>query len=998
MKFHGEVYRRHLTILHCDLVESTKLVDKLDPEDVFSLIEEFFALCSDIVNKHQGEMAAFTGDGFEAYFGFPTPLESPAISSCSAALDIQRGLAETRFIQSIKLRARIGISTGVAVVGRPRSSDLGRNIVAFGSVAHLAARLQDAADVSTVCIDSNTYDLVRHYFNSDAMGAEILKGFEDPIELYKLGAERYDHDKLDTYDESTARLIGRQHILDFMQNRWEVATAGEGQFICLHGEAGIGKSRLVHEFISLIKNDEVDIYRFYCSAQHISMPLHPWVHNLYRWSDIHPDDTKKLKREKVFTLLKDQFSLSPERIKISLDLLGISTDRDDHLIVIPPEKTLENLQNVLIDSIISNARDKTIFILIEDVQWIDATSKRGLELLIEKCANEKIFLCVTSRVAEKIVSTAAYSTMMSVSSLSPSDVFKMSEDIAEKSHCVLTESEKDFIIKKSDGNPLFVEEVTSMVVSRNTQIDFEQSSPPQAESISPGLQSILLSKIDNLKTGYEIAHAIAVIGREATKDLVVDVIQQPKVEIEAILEELTSRNIIKSWRRGKSTVYEFRHALIRDAVYSSLVKSSKARIHGDVALAMHDSWSVDSETRPETIAFHFNKAGNWKKAFGYWVLAGERAIRTGATIEAVSLLQNAQTYEDKAVQVPDLLPQLQRMHMAYGLALNASGSNASNPYQHFSSAARLGEKLADSTLTASALDWQFGMDFNAGRIIESEESAKKLRRIADGDANPVTHINSAQSWGMIYFMKGMFSDARNVLTDSLRKYPDFISELSCFPSMSLSYLAWSQYMLGDSASARRSAETAIKSAQNESAHAIATALSNCSYVYQCMSDYESAKRCTSELLEHCENYGELIYLRRGEIVNDWLAAIVDGELGAVERMERNITHLIECNEEIELTYLYSLLASALDRHRHFRKAGEVLSLARSLAHKNSETFYLAEIERMSAELAFRNGDSKMGDVGFDRFDRAMEISELQGSLAIRQRIVETQFRYCQINR
>jgi tetratricopeptide (TPR) repeat protein len=833
--------------------------------------------------------------------------------------------------------------------------------------------------------------MVRHYFKCDAIGSGKLKGFEEPVELFKLGAERYDHDKFDIYDENSARLIGRQHILDFMQNRWDAAVAGEGQVLCLHGEAGIGKSRLVHEFISLVKSDAVDTYRFYCSAQHVSMPLHPWIHNLYRWADIDTSDSNEEKREKIYILLKHQFSFPPELVQISLDLLGVSAEADERLMNSPPEQNLANLQNALISSIISSASKKPVLILVEDVQWIDATSKRGLELLIEQCVNDRIYLCVTSRVAERFVPSAANSTMMSISSLSSSDVYKMSKEIAERQDRQLSEAETDFIIRKSDGNPLFVEEVTSMVLSHSATIDAGQRVQPHAGSISPSLQSVLLSKIDSLKTGAEIAHIIAVIGRGATVELVDDITQLSRAETEAVLEELTSRNIVKCWRSGSSTIYEYRHALIRDAVYSSLVKISKERIHGDVATAMHERWSVDSEVRPETVAFHFNRAGNWKKAFGYWVLAGERAIRSGATKEAVSLLQNAQTYEKEATQNPDLILQLQRMHMAYGLALNASGSNASDPYQHFSAAAQLGEQLADSALTASALDWQFGMDFNAGRIVKSEEPARKLRKISKGSTNPVAQISCAQAWGMIYFMKGMFAEARDVFNDSLRQYPDFVSDLHCFPSMSLSYLAWSQYMLGDSKSARQSAEAAIKSAPRESPHSIATALSNCSYVYQCMGDYGSAKNCTSELVLHCNKYGELVYLRRGEIVGDWLAAVGDGELGAIDRMEANIKHLMDCNEEIELTYLYSLLASALDRHGYYGKAGEMLSLARSLANKNNETFYLAEIERLSAEFAFRIGDREVGD---DGFDKAIEISELQGSLAIRQRISETQSRFC----
>lgn len=280
MRLRDTAERRPVTILHCDLVNSTQLVDRLDPEEFLGVVEQFLDMATQAVEEFHGTVAGFTGDGIEAYFGYPVTTETPAVEAICAALSIRNSLVSNEINSLVQLQCRVGVATGVAVVGRPEGGALGRHLMAFGSVAHLAERLQSAAKPDQVFIDAETRNLTAQNFTFVEVGPAQLKGFEEDIEIIEVIDQLNVTSRFDYSARHAAPITGREHVLNVLNDRWDVALQGEGQVVHLIGDAGIGKSRALYEFQNSLSVQNVRIYRLQCSSQHASSPLHPWIHHI----------------------------------------------------------------------------------------------------------------------------------------------------------------------------------------------------------------------------------------------------------------------------------------------------------------------------------------------------------------------------------------------------------------------------------------------------------------------------------------------------------------------------------------------------------------------------------------------------------------------------------------------------------------------------------------------------------------------------------------------
>ncbi len=963
MKFHETAERRLLTILHCDVVDSTILVESLDAEEFLDLIESFLNGCQAIVERALGTVAAFTGDGFEAYFGYPVLSDSPAADALTAAIQIRDALVSNEFELSHPIACRIGVATGIVVVGEHESAAMGRNLTAFGPITHLAARLQSVAQTNQVFVDEETCKLsgVANIFNPK--GDMNLKGFEKPIRTFEVTSSPSMQSRFDYSAVPMSLYSGRSKTMDLLAAKWRSVEQGYGQVVCICGEAGMGKSRSIMEFQSTLKGQGTLIYRFQCSNQLSSTPLHPWAHNMSLLAKFMPDDTNEEKREKLAVSLEEHYQLSEPHRELCENLLGIADSNEDLGAVSLPEKTIETLQIQLVEALLARSSYAPVLVVIEDIQWMDETSKYGLKTMIEQCADKHVCICLTTRPHIPLFEDADHISHIQLERLSKESVNSIITDLAAAKSIVLPDYLIEKIVQKSEGNPLFVEELTSMITEQpeNWADTSLLAASIGRDSIPLTLQASLLSRIDRIKEGKTIAQIAAVVEENVTAELISEVSILSSDAIEAGFEALLSSNIMQRVSRGRAVHYEFRHALLKDAIYASLLKDRRRGIHLLIAQNLKLELEHNSSVRPELIAHHFQQAGDWGNAFGFWVTAGERALRSGASSEAVTLLENAQLHQQDAEQSAVHTHELQRMHMAYGRALNAIQGVAADPYKHFVAAVELGERLADTALTVAALDWQFGIDFNAGRLSDSRSAALKLRTIAHASNSSIAFVAGSQSLGMVNFMQGQFEDAESVFEEVLSKEKNLVSGMHCFPSMSLSYLAWSQYILGNSEAAKRSADRAIASSYNESTHAVATALSNCSYVYQCLGELTKLESCIHELIDHCEQNGERMYLCRGKILRHWIECRREHNPDGLSEINYNIDMLKEAEEEIELTYLYGLLADLQLFFGDFSGAHETLTTALALADKNQELFYYAELERMMALVQSKALGSNIGN-------------------------------------
>jgi len=949
MKDQQTAERRQVAILNADIVNSTELVDQLDPEEIMGIMQRYFDSCRSIVEESHGVLAGFTGDGFEAYFGYPLAREDYAAEAVSAALQVIRLLAQRD--SGLPFNCRIGVATGHVVVDQPGIEGLGRNILAFGSTPTLAARLQQLANPGTVYVNQVTMKLCESRFSFRRVGAVRLKGFENDHEVWEVieprpPGQRFTFTGLSPY-------VGRSAELQLLASRWDSALTGEGQVVLLHGEAGIGKSRLVHEFQRSLPRNNGTILQFQCLSQFTSTPLHPWITSVQRFARILQDDSADTRRAKIDQYLAHTLGLSNEVVAACASLMALAPAGERT----PHEQSALNmtrLQGILVDHLVSSSWNAPLLILVEDIQWSDASTMNLLQSLAERIRNARIMLIMTSRSDKVPVFTFSNVTSLALTKLSGSAVMELIAGLISARRHSLDPAVAEQIRSRSDGNPLFVEELTRhhIELAESGQVDMEMAQ--YDHSVPDVLQGPLMERIDKAGQCKETAQLASVIEREFDLEMLSALSEGDDEIVRQHLDTLTELQIIHRMSHGTRVTYQFSHALLRDAIYSSLLNPVRRRAHRNVA----DYFARDREdvqnAPSEIIAYHYERGESPENAFRYWLAAGQQAMRTGATAEAVDLLSKAGRMAVLIGEKPDNLEALATMYMSHGLALNASRGVQADPLSYFRKVEELSARLENTQLTLEALDWQFGLHLNAGEIVASMTPALKMKQLGANLDDRTAIASGCQGLGMAQFMLGNFPEARKEFEFGLKANEGHVSGVHCYPSMSLSYFAWTQLVLGDRLAAEECADRAIESAREEceeSPHALATALTNSCYVYQCLSAVDKVYERTAELVEHTTKFGEQILLKRANIIRHWADCMTGKGVKSIETMSNEIDFLLNAGEEIEATFLLGVLADLQIKEQRLVEAHVTLNRAMALANKNEERFYLSELYRLKGVLA-----------------------------------------------
>jgi class 3 adenylate cyclase len=939
--------RRQVTILNADIVNSTKLVDQLDPEELMGIMQEYFDSCRSIVVEFHGVLAGYTGDGFDAYFGYPVAREDYAVDALNAAIQVGRMLAERH--GRLPFDCRFGVATGYVVVDQPGILGLGRNVLAFGSTPTLAARLQQLANPGSILVDHATMRLCERQFSFRSVGPMRLKGFESDDDIWEVieprpPARRFALAGLSAY-------VGRNAELQLLLSRWQSVLAGEGQVVLLHGEAGIGKSRLVYEFQRSLPRNSGTVLQFQCVSQFTSTALHPWITSVQRFANILQEDSAEERVAKIERYLSGRVGFATEIVATCASLMGLgpSHDRDskEHSLL-----SMARLQDVLAQYLITSSRKAPLFILVEDIQWSDASTMNLLQSLGELMRGERILLIMTSRSDKVSNFSSSYVTSLSLAKLSSSAVMELIANLTSSRQHNLEPSVAEQIRSRSDGNPLFVEELTrhNIELARGGRL---AADPARSDhSVPDVLQGALMERIDKAGRCKGTAQLASVIEREFDRETLAALSEDEDDIVQQHLDMLTELQIMHRMTHGARVTYQFSHALLRDAIYSSLLKPVRRSVHRSVAEYFARDRGDVQNVPSEVIAYHYERSDDHERAFRYWLAAGQQALRAGATSEAADLLSKAGRMAALIGERQDNLSDLAAMYLSHGIALNASRGAGADPLSHFRKAEELSARLGNTELTAEALGWLFGLHFNAGELTASMAPALKMKQLGSDHNDRATIAGGCQGLGMAQFILGNFLEAHAELEFGLKANEGHVSGVHCYPSMSLSYFAWTLLVLGDRSAAEKCADRAIVSAREESSHALATALCNCCYVYQCMGAIDKVYERTAELVEHTRKFGEQMYLKRGTIIRCWADYISDKRGStSVEAMNSEIDSLLIAGEEIEATFLLGVLADLQIREQRLVDAHVTLNKAMAIADKNEERFYLSELYRLKGVLA-----------------------------------------------
>jgi class 3 adenylate cyclase/predicted ATPase len=733
--------RRQLTVMFCDLVGSTTLSRQLDPEDLRDVMRRYQDAVAGAVTRYGGHVAKYLGDGVLAYFGWPQAYEDQAERAVRAGLDAVEIVNNVQVGDGRSLEARVGIATGQVVVG-DLVGESGRDAEAVsGQTPNLAARLQGVAEPGQVVIGDATRRLIGQTFALADLGAQELKGFDAPMHAWAIAGEESVESRFDAaHGSSVMRLVGREGELQLLLQRWQLARQGEGQAVLLSGEAGIGKSHLSQALCDALKDQPYTLVRCQCSPYHSNSAFYPVIQQLRRaagFTAADDDDARLDKLERLPgvtapTLLANLLSL-PHR------------DRYGEIDLTPAQIKQETIAAIVAQLLYQAAR-RPLLLLLEDAHWIDPTSTELLELVIARGQQAPILIVVTHRPEwQSQLGGHNHVTSLRLNRLGERQVAEIVRAVAGD---YVSDEVVARIVARTDGVPLFVEELTRLLVEGGLDI--------AVTDIPETLQASLLARIDRLGAeAKEIAQIGAVIGREFPHDLLAAVAARPAAELEPPLERLTRSELVFRAGTPAHITYTFKHALVQDEAYGSLLRSNRRNFHRRIAEVLVAHFAATVESEPELVAYHFTAAGLVEPAIEYWRRAGARAALDSANVEAVHHFGQAL---ELLGDLPDT-PERARRELTLridmgGPLLMTKGHAAPEVEQAYARARELCQKVGDSELLVPALFGLWRYYVGASNLSEMLGLGEQLLVIGQETGDPAHLVVAHYALGLAKLCHG----------------------------------------------------------------------------------------------------------------------------------------------------------------------------------------------------------------------------------------------------
>jgi predicted ATPase/class 3 adenylate cyclase len=764
-----EAERRPLTVVFCDLAGSTRLSAELDPEDLREVIAEYQRCVAETIAHYRGFLAKYMGDGVLVYFGYPHAHEDDAARAVAAALALVEAVGKLRPAVIVEpLRLRVGIATGDVIVGDLIGTGAAQEQVVVGATPNLAARLQALAQPNAVVISADTKRMAAGLFEYADLGTVELQGFPNPIRAWKVLRPSAIESRFEAlHADAQTPLVGRDRQVDLLLRCWAQAKIGQGVIVLLSGEPGIGKSRLAADLVEHLTPEEFSPLRFYCSPDHVDSALHPLRVSLERAADLKPDDPSDRKLKKVEALLPSSRDKS-DHVALLADFLSISADGQGLALKLSPEQKKAKTLAALIAQFEALTARQPVLMLCEDIQWIDPTSLELLDRLAARIAALPVMILLTFRQEfEPPWLGQPHVVSHQLSRLNREHAQQIIQHLSRGK--TLPQKVTEQILERTDGVPLFVEELTKMVLEsgllQEEECGFVLHGPLPSLAVPPTLQASLVARLDRLSPVKEVAQIAAAIGREFSFEMLMAVSSRSEQELQSALDQLTSSGLTFLRGTPPRVTYIFKHALVQDAAYGTMLRSRRQLLHSRIGSALEVHFPDITASRPEVVARHYTEAGLPGKAIGYWLKAGHLAGARSANIEARHHLTKGLELLQRMPPGQERDRQELRFQTLLGPALIATkGYSALETIGAYQRALELIQKTGDTRRQDSVIAGLFTIYSNEARLEEAFELCRELLRASDRRNEISSRAIALGMFMSLHNLFGEFATARDYAT------------------------------------------------------------------------------------------------------------------------------------------------------------------------------------------------------------------------------------------
>lgn len=956
--------RRQITVVFCDVVDSSSLSEHIDPEDLRDILREYREVCDTVVRRLNGHIAQYLGDGVLIYFGFPHAHEDDAHRAAQTGLELINSITKLnqRLLQEKKLtiEIRVGIHTGLVVVGGLGGSD--KRSMALGETPNIAARLQDLAQPNSVIVSANTYRLIRNDFDARPMGEHTLKGFSRPYEVFQLlhESDQFNQQRL-PYSNDQTPLIGREQEATLLLDRLEQAKFGAGQVVLLSGEAGIGKTRLTQYISDQIKKEPHFLLKCCGSPYYQNSYLHCAIGVLKRLLDIDTDSSLEA-RIKYLEQPLAAFGLPlSDTVPLLAELLDIEVPEDRYpKLQLTPLQHKQKTIDSLLALVMAMASVKPVFIIIEDLQWVDPTTLELVGKLIDQIPTSKVFALLTYRPEFTSPWTSrSHLSHITINRLTRKQTGRMIRRIANNKRLPIEIFQE--IINKTDGTPFFIEELTKMVLEsewlREGEEFYELTAPIESLAIPSTLQDSLMARLDRLGPEKELAQLSATLGREFGHSLLKAVSVGQDSDFETKLHNLVDAELLYQHGLPPIASYTFRHALVHEVAYHSLLKKTRQQYHQHISQIIIKQFPQIVSSSPEIVAHHCTEAGNNAVAIQYWIQAGKNAIQHFALIDAVAHLRKSLEVINRLENTQEAIQYELMVQPLLGLAyMMYEGYGSENVEKSFQRAFQLCKQADESATVSTILSGLWEYYVVRAELETAHELAIKLLSIARQIGNDELQREAERALGSTFFWQGNYTDANKHLERGLSTQPRITTPVSGLKSYSqdpqvanLANACCVLWLMGFPGQALKKSQKAIELA-NLLNHSFSQTYAHIftSIFHQLCGDAKATRLHAEKSVQLSEQYDFGFWKATGMMLTLWVSLQEQPNHEQIQEYETLLSQYRNSGSRLALSYFMSLLCDIYLMTHDYANANRLLDIAITESEQQGVRFFEAELYRLKA--------------------------------------------------